>query len=294
MCRMPRALMCGLGALVTAGLTGRANAVEMQPDDFIALPAGLSVFLNYASYSRSARLDTPGGSADAELESYVELPRYAYFFHLGPFVADINLLVPMVDIPEARVGATNIEGTSGIGDPELVSTVWVVNDPSKQEYLGVAGYLSVPVGAYDRDRPINPGTHRWSGTLQVGYWRGLSEHIGLELIADATWYADNNDFGPVPSGRLQQDVTESAQAWIRYTFSPKTYAAVGYYASTGGEQHVNSVGNGTSTQFQQVRCALAQSLTPSVQVYGEVTRDTAREDGFRQDVGVLIRVLKAF
>jgi hypothetical protein len=286
--------MCCLGTLAAAGLARRAGAVEMQPDDFIALPAGVSVFLNYASYSRSSRLDTPRGSVDAKLESYLELPRYAYFFSLGPFVADINLLVPVVEIPSARVGATTIEGASGIGDPEIVSTVWLINDPSKQQYLGVAGYLSVPLGKYERDRAINPGTHRWSGTLQLGYWRGLNDHVGVELVADATWYGDNNDFGQAPSARLEQDVTGSAQAWVRYTFSPQTSAALGYYASTGGAQHVNSVGNGTSTQFQQVRLSLAQSLTPGVQLYGEVTRDTARADGFRQDVGVLIRILKAF
>lgn len=283
-----------VAALCSLALTGKASANEMQPDDFVALPVGTHIFLNYASWSHSDRLNGADQvKTPADVSTFVNVPRYAYFFKVGPFVADINLLVPIIHVDDVRVGSSRLRGVSGVGDPQLVSTVWVVNDPKRREYLGVVGYLSVPLGQYDPKRPLNAGSNRWTESVQLGYWKGLTHKVSVEVVGDVTWYGNNHN-ADASQADLQQATTTSGQVWLRYDLDPKTYLAGGYYAATGGDQRLNGVLTGVATRYQKVRFAAARSLPHGMQIYGEISTDVARTDGFRQDFGALLRLAKAF
>lgn len=288
--------LCGWGmaiGLAANAFAPAALAVEMQPDDFIPAPAGTFLFLDYNYYAKSTELDVGGAKLDADFESYVNLLRAAYYYDLGPFAANVNFILPVVDIPNVNVAGTTIDGERGVGDPILITPVWFVSNKETKQYLSVVGYYFIPLGNYDRDQPINAGTNRWAVTGQIGYWGGITEKLGVELWADGTWYQDNDDF-TAASATLAQDATYTVGAWLRYDFSPKTYAALGYYASMGGAQSVNGVDINTATEFQRIRVAGAHFIAKEWQLYGEVAFDVAREDGFRQDVGTLIRLLKIF
>lgn len=82
--------------------------------------------------------------------------------------------------------------------------------------------------------------------------------------------------------------------WADYAVAPYHILSLGYRQNLGGIQTVDGVANGTKPDEGTIRVAYPQFVAPTWQVYFEVNHDVMVSGGFRQDIGVTLRLMKAF
>jgi hypothetical protein len=85
----------------------------------------------------------------------------------------------------------------------------------------------VPSGSYDHNNALNLGENRWKVDLQTAWVKYFTEKWALDVVGDAIWYGDNNDYGPT-SSRLQQDNSWAAQIMGRYMPAPTLAFGLGF------------------------------------------------------------------
>ncbi|SDI99845.1 Uncharacterized conserved protein [Pseudomonas flavescens] len=289
---LPRLLACAL-------LPGTASAVDVNVGDYTALPAGTTIAAWYQQYSRADRFNAEGGPdsrRDTSLRSNISIVRLIHFMDVGGMTIDPQILLPFGHVYNARVAGNSLGSASGMGDPILGATLWLVNQPqagASGRYFGITPLLTVPWGHYDEHDSLNIGENRYKGDLQLGWVEPLAGRFAMEWYADAVVYGDNDDAGN-GSQTLKQDPTYQLQANLRHDFNPSQRVALGYSASVGGKQYLDGGYLGQKTEVQQVRLEAQQMLGRTLQLSAQLTRDVKVEGGFQEALGVNLRALLLF
>ncbi|MFP6847286.1 MAG: transporter [Pseudomonas sp.] len=277
-------------------LSANALAVDVNAGDYTALPSGTNVAAWYQQFSRSDQFNPDGGqnsSRATSLKSNISILRLIHFTEIAGITVDPQILLPFGHVYNARIGGQSLGSASGLADPILGATFWLINQPDKGasgRYFGVTPLVYLPIGSYDRQNALNLGENRYKLDLQLGWVEPLWGKASMELYGDAVLYGDNDDAG---SGKqtLEQDPTYQLQANLRYDFNTRQRVALGYSASTGGKQFLDGNYLGQKTSVQQVRLEVQQMVAPTVQLSAQLTHDTQVEGGFREDLGVNLRAL---
>lgn len=282
-----------LTVVITIGCNRAAEANDTQPGDFIAAPPGTTLLAFYGLYGTSDGAVIDGKPITGSLDSYVGVPRVVHYFDVGGYTADVNVYLPIGSLQNASLGGARLGDASGVGDLTFVGTFWLVNEPKTTRYLAVVGWLSVPTGNYNPFAPLNMGSNRWSGTIQLGGAYGLMDRWFIEGVTDITLYSDNSNYDGF-HGVMSQDPTITAQAWLTFKATDRVNLSVGYGAYWGGAQALDGVNLGFSSEKQQVRAAVSVFVTPTFQVLGQVNHDFAVRGGFDQGFSSLLRLVQAF
>jgi len=273
----------------------KAHAVDAQPFDFVPAPAGTNLALLYYAYGMSNEyVDSEGNKVqNSSLQSNIAIARYVRYFDLAGMIADINILQPFGGFSDVKIGGAPLTHDHfALGNTTLVFTIWPINNKENEIYFGVANYLNIPTGSYDRNTSVNLGDNRWSFAIQPGFHARVYDKISVDLVADVTFYGDNND--AVPSGgRLTQDPSFTALAWLNYNVTPTTVASIGVSHTYGGEQRLDGMSLGDA-YVTKVRAALSTFVTPTSQILFQVDHDVSVENNFSQDFGAMIRLMKVF
>jgi hypothetical protein len=288
-----------LGALALALGSTKAMAVDVNAGDYTALPAGTNVAAWYQQYSHSDRFNADGGAdstRQTSLKSNISILRLIHFMDIGGITVDPQILLPFGHVYDARIGGQSLGSASGIADPIVGATFWLVNQPSagvSGRYFGITPLLYLPWGSYDRHDAVNLGENRFKGDLQLGWVEPLWGRFSMELYGDAVVYGHNDDAG---SGRqtLKQDPTYQLQGNLRYDFNPTQRVALGYSASAGGKQYLDGDYTGQKTEVQQVRLEFQQMVGQRVQLGAQLTHDVRTVGGFQEDAGINLRALLVF
>lgn len=296
---MHRTLGSRLGALALALSSAKALAVDVNAGDYTALPAGTHIAAWYQQYSQAYRFNPDGGSdstRQTRLKSNISILRLIHFMDIGGITVDPQILLPFGHVYDARIGGQSLGSASGIADPIVGATFWLVNQPGagvSGRYFGITPLLYLPLGHYDRKDALNLGENRFKGDLQLGWVEPLWGRFSLELYGDAVVYGHNDEAG---SGRqtLKQDPTYQVQGNLRYDFNPTQRIALGYSASTGGKRYLDGEYTGQKTENQQVRLEFQQMVSQRVQLSAQLTRDLRTVGGFQEDAGINLRALLVF
>ncbi|CAG9187270.1 transporter [Cupriavidus pinatubonensis] len=290
--RISRALQRAGSAMLLA-LAAPAHAIDVDAGDYTALPAGTNLGLLYYQHVARDRVYAGGSQvAGGSLDSDVGILRYVHFMDIGGFTVDPQFLLPFGKLR----GSDNLSAlgsASGVGDLILAATVWLVNQPEKKQYFGITPFLYVPVGSYDRDKPLNLGENRWKFALQAGYIAPLAEKVTLDLVADVTVFGNNTKFGPA-SATLRQDALAQGQAWLRYHFTDAFDIRGGLSYAFGGETSVNGVSRNDRTNTSKFSIGFAWFPAPSVQVLGTYGQDISVRNGPMENNRFNLRLLKVF
>ncbi|OHC95521.1 MAG: hypothetical protein A2095_03820 [Sphingomonadales bacterium GWF1_63_6] len=292
------ALRTSVAALVAFGFAGAAQAVDVDPGDYTALPEGTNLALLYGIYTDRDQLQVPGvGTLDegTRLKSAIGLARFVHFMKIGPFIVDPQIIIPFGTIYGGKVNGQRLDKSSGIGDIVPFATIWFVNkpDPNHGTYLGFSPIVTFPTGNYKAGKSVNIGGNRMTYDMQVGLIQGLGKGLTLDVYGDVIWYGDNDKYGAARQ-TLSQNTTASLQLWGRAALSPKTSVSLGYAGYWGGKQKVDDLYNGNKTENQQIRVALQTMVSKSIQLEGIAGRMVHVEGGFREAARFQIRVLKIF
>jgi len=271
-----------------------AHAIDIDPGDYTALPAGTNLAMLYYQYATTDRLYAGGERVpvNARLDTNIGIFRYVHFMEVGGYIVDPQILLPFGHV-EAKNDLFPLGSTDGMADPILAATVWLINEPENNHYFGITPFLQVPAGSYDNDRPLNLGENRWSFSLQAGYIRGLTDTLALDLAADITLHGKNSDFG-ADNSTLKQDPLYQLQGYLRHNISPTWDIRGGLSYTYGGETRVD--GQRQNDKYETLSATLGTGyfITPTVQVLANYGQDLSVENGFREDRRVNLRLMKVF
>ena len=148
------------------------------------------------------------------------------------------------DIPNAANTNSN-----GIGDTTLVFALWPYVDRAKEEYLGLATYLTLPTGEYDKNSAVNIGSNVYQTAFQAGYQRKLIDNVNWMSALDVVLASDNKQF--LGNNKLEKDPLYNFQTGLQYVFNPTYSASVGYFYTVGGESTVNSIDQGNINKIHR-------------------------------------------
>ncbi|MFL8991058.1 MULTISPECIES: transporter [Pseudomonas] len=286
--------MFGAG-LAMAMLAGNAQAVDVDAGEYAAaLPAGSNIGLLYLQHAQRRSLYSDGHkvAVKAGLDSDIGILRVANYQQLGDYTVNSQFLLPFGRLEGTRDN-DSLGQTSGVGDLILASTLWLVNDPAKNRYWGIAPYLYVPTGNYDRNDALNLGENRWKLILQTGYVTGLTEKLSLDLTADVTLFGKNDDFSS-QGLTLRQKPQWQAQTYLRYAVTPKLSVHVGASQLWGGETRLDGQDQNDEPDTSKFRVGGSYWLTPAFQALVNYGQDVSVDNGFKEKQRVNLRLLWVF
>ena len=281
-----------IATLVAMLSTGPAHALDVDAGDYTALPAGTNLALLYYQHASRDALYQHGRRADldAGLTSDIGIFRAVHFADVADHRIDVQFLLPFGRL-EGKDDLATMGTAHGMGDLILASAVWLLNSPDTGRYFGITPYLFLPTGNYDRHDALNLGENRWKFVLQAGYITRLSKAVTLDVVADATLFGDNDDFG-ASGATLEQKPLYQFQTFLRYHLSPQWDLRAGLSHAFGGETSVDGVNQDDRTRTTKANVGTAWFATPSVQVVFNFGRDLSVENGLREDNRVNLRLLK--
>ncbi len=291
------ALSAICASLGVACFSATANATELEPYEFVTVPAGTTVFLGYALYGHHDQFKPEGGPKlddGTNLDLKLSIARLAHYFEIGDTLALVEVLQPIGTLDKARIGGQRFKRSSGLGDTILAAALWPINDKERQTYLGVTLYLTVPTGKYDKLEAINLGGNRVVYDPQVALHQGFGDHWSIDLTADMILYGQNKKAGVLGEQTLSQKTSVQAQAFVNYKWPGGLATSIGYQGFRGGKQKLDSIANGQWTEFDEMRFVASKFVTPKFQLLAEVNHQFNVDGGFRQDIGFLLRGLYVF
>ena len=273
----------------------QAAEIATDPGDYTPLPAGVNLGILYGQYATrdAAYADGNKVPAEAGLDTTIGLARFVHYMDIGGIIVDPQIIVPFgkVELTEP-FGPLQPTSESGIGDPIIGATAWVLNNPDDQQWVGLSAFASVPVGQYDENKgPVNIGENRWKGIFQAAYVKHLNSSVVLDLIAEYSVYGDNDDF---LGFKREQEDAQSLQSHLRYLLSKQSHVALSYYHSFGGETTVGGQKQDDRVNTNRWQATYATFVDPTVQLQFQAGQDIDVENGFKEDTRVNLRILKVF
>ncbi|RAN49561.1 hypothetical protein RB25_04055 [Herbaspirillum rubrisubalbicans] len=288
-----RTLLASILAL--AGASANAAEIATDPGDYAALPAGTTLGLLYAQHTeRNANYAngnrTPG---DFKLVTDIGLARLVHFMKLGDYVIDPQIIIPCgkVDL-QTPFGPLNPVSASGVGDPLVGGTLWLLNQQQEQRWLGISAFVSLPAGNYDGSKgPVNIGENRWKGIFQLGYVTALPANFMLDVIGEYAVYGDNTNFLGL---KRQQDASYGLQTHLRYMFSPLTSLALSWYQDFGGATKLNGIAQNDRMNNGRLQIGFSTFVTPTVQLMAQYGQSVKVENGAKESNRFNLRIAKVF
>ena len=272
-----------------------ARALDVDPGDYAAAPPGTSLILGYGQFNWYNSFHTRSGNEihDSELQSQVGILRVVHYVNVFGVTCDPQFFIPFAGLNNAKLGGEHLDSTFGMGDIIIASTCWVVNQPEKQRWVGITPFVFFPTGSYRDKQVLNVGENRYKGVLQVGYVEAFGKW-SVDLIADTTFYGNNDSAGPEGNNTLRQDNSYQAQAWLRRALTDELSLGVGWSGTWGGNQYVAGESNKLSTEAQQLRLITQYFVLPDLQLQAHARTDVWSEGGYRETFGLHLRVMKVF
>ena len=279
---------------LASGVAGAAE-IATDPGDYAALPAGVDLGIVYGQHTERDAYYVSGDKLPGRfrLDTDIALLRWVHFTNIGGFVADPQVIIPFGTVrlktPFGPLGKTT---ASGVGDPLVGGTLWLLNNVEAKRWFGVSAFASVPVGSYDDDKgPVNVGENRWKGIFHAGYVTALPADFMLDVIAEYAVYGENDDFLGL---ERKQDPSYGLQTHLRYMISPTTHVALSYYRDYGGETKLNGVSQDDRMNNGRWLATFATFVAPTVQLQAQYGQATSVENGAKEANRFNLRVVKVF
>jgi hypothetical protein len=262
------------------GFSNTVNAIDVDPLDYVAAPAGVNLAILYAG---SINEHTNLG---ADLDANINIARFVAYREFMGITVDPQILIPF---GKQEIAGGALEA-SGFADPILAATFWFVNDDKNQ--FGITPFLTVPIGSYDNNDSLNLGKNTWEGTIQAGWVHKPTTNLALEVVTDVTFSTDNDDFGPTGE-RLTKDATFQVQLLASYKLSGETTLGVNLSRQWGGDTEVaNVVTDGA--EITKASIYAQHWIAPTLQIQGKYSRDLEVDNVPFETQTFQLRLLKVF
>ncbi|MHB8763117.1 MAG: transporter [Deferrisomatales bacterium] len=287
-------LLSGAALALLVAAPGTSLA-DNDARDYIAAPPGTFLMITYYKHIFGHQMFNDGDvvSKDFNLTQNIAIFRPVYYTKVGPFTIDPQCLIIA---GEAHADGAGLGGAafsaSGLGDPVLLATLWLVDNPEAKTWLGFTPFLTLPIGSYDKDRALNLGANRWALKPELGFVKGLAPGFFLDLTAAYELYGDNDDFGSA-SVTKEQDPLLTLEAHLSYDVTKSFYVAADYFYHWGGETTVAGVDQKDEQSNHAWQGTLGFGLANNYQLLIQYRNDFLVQSGAKTDT-FGVRFLYAF
>lgn len=274
----------------------KAAVNDVLPGDFFPLATGTSTFAAYA-YDRHSTGPYAQGQKklDGELDTQLIALRFGHFFEFSGKPLSLIALLPWARVTIAPSGLTRLLGeeTSGVGDLRLGATQWLVTEREQGRYLAISGMLSLPTGNYERSQVVSIGENRTKLTLSLGWIEPLGNSWVFEMTPELAWYGSNDRY--LGNHTLVQKSTFALTGYLRYRATPNWQFHVGEQINRGGATSLDGVDRGDAPDNPRLMLGMTfVSDDRKHQWIVRAARDTAIENGFKNNSELLLRYLRIF
>ncbi|MET4162721.1 hypothetical protein ABIE61_002582 [Marinobacterium sp. MBR-111] len=278
-------------------LAPASHAAQVATDagDYAPLPAGIDLGILYLQHTTHDELYSSGQEISdlagiEKLKTDIGLVRWIHFIDVGGYILDPQIVIPFGKVTLETTGGT--VSSSGVGDPIAGGTLWLHNDTKTKRAFGITALASLPLGQYDAEKgAVNIGENRWKLITQAAYVTPLTNTLSLDLIAEYTFFGDNDDFGGL---KKEQDDQYGIQAHLSKALSPNTKAVLTYYHDFGGETRLNGVDQDDELDNNRWQASLQHFITPDMQLQFQYGRSIDVENGFAENDRFNFRFVKVF
>ena len=219
-------------------------AIDLQPGE-IKAPAGTfnAAQMSYVYVEKGDKY-THGSktSSTSNIKQNAFLLRLSHAFEINQIPAIVYAASSINHLENRDVPNAANTNSNGIGDTTLVFALWPYVDRAKEEYLGLATYLTLPTGEYDKNSAVNIGSNVYQTAFQAGYQRKLVNNVNWMSALDVVLAGDNNQF--LGNKKLEKDPLYNFQTGLQYVFNPTYSASVGYFYTVGGESTLDGADRG--------------------------------------------------
>jgi hypothetical protein len=292
--------LAALAALATLAFSPFTVAVEVDPGDYTALPAGANAFVVYGQYAKRNALYASGNRVpiDAKLDSSVGILRVLRVVAINDkWTVDPQFLLPFGSL-KAGHDLAALGSASGIGDLILNTAFKYKIDEKSGEVLGISPFLWLPTGKYDASKPLNLGEKRWKFALQAAYTRPVTDRVRWDILGDVQVHGDNDDCraacGSATDVKLKQDALHHWQTHLRYQVAPSLFAAVSFGHVQGGSTTIDGVAQSNKQKTTYARLAAGYFVTPTTQVLTTLGRDLQVDTGLKENIRLNLRLFTIF
>lgn len=263
--------------------------------DYLPAPAGTLLNLVYYFHISGDTANVDGHkAADVDFDEDLFLLREVYYFNLGPFLANAQIIVPFGHA-SLEVGGDD-QSSSGLGDIMLLSTLWLVNQPENDLYLAFSPYLFLPTGEYDNDQTLNMGANRWAFRGEFNLTKGFEvvpDHkLYFEVTTGLDVFSRNDDF--LDGHDMDQDPLFNLESHLSYDLTKTVAASLDYYGHWGGSVDVDGDDvEDSETNSQTLGGTLTWGFAPGWQALAQYRHDVYNENGIEAQT-IQARIFYAF
>ena len=240
-----------LYVITLAMMSNISFAIDLQPGE-IKAPVGTfnAAQMSYVYVEKGDKY-THGSktSSTSNIKQNAFLLRLSHAFEINQIPAIVYAASSINHLENRDVPNAANTNSNGIGDTTLVFALWPYVDRAKEEYLGLATYLTLPTGEYDKNSAVNIGSNVYQTAFQAGYQRKLIDNVNWMSALDVVLAGDNKQF--LGNNKLEKDPLYNFQTGLQYVFNPTYSASVGYFYTVGGESTVNSIDQGNINKIHR-------------------------------------------
>jgi hypothetical protein len=240
-----------LYVIALAMMSNITFAIDLQPGE-IKAPAGTfnAAQMSYVYVEKGDKY-THGSktSSTSNIKQNAFLLRLSHAFEINQIPAIVYAASSINHLENRDVPNAANSNSNGIGDTTLVFALWPYVDRAKEEYLGLATYLTLPTGEYDKNSAVNIGSNVYQTAFQAGYQRKLIDNVNWMSALDVVLAGDNKQF--LGNNKLEKDPLYNFQTGLQYVFNPTYSASVGYFYTVGGESTLNSIDQGNINKIHR-------------------------------------------
>jgi hypothetical protein len=240
-----------LYVITLAMMSNITFAIDLQPGE-IKAPVGTfnAAQMSYVYVEKGDKY-THGSktSSTSNIKQNAFLLRLSHAFEINQIPAIVYAASTINHLENRDIPNAANTNSNGIGDTTLVFALWPYVDRAKEEYLGLATYLTLPTGEYDKNSAVNIGSNVYQTAFQAGYQRKLIDNVNWMSALDVVLAGDNKQF--LGNNKLEKDPLYNFQTGLQYVFNPTYSASVGYFYTVGGESTLNSIDQGNINKIHR-------------------------------------------
>lgn len=269
---------------------------DVFPGDFHALPEGRSTLTSYL-YDREQSGTWLKGRrlGDLQVDSAIYALRYTRYFMLGKWKVAPVLVASAagLELSGASVPGFVDRRRSGMGDPRIGATVWLIDDPANNHFLAINLMTVWPEGRYDGKEIANSGENRRRQALMLGWTKELGKGVIVDLVPEIAWYDRNLEGFPGKSS-VSQERTLSLTTYLRYRITPQWQAFAGAVFNEGGATRVNRNDNDNPVHGRRAMFGAAYRVDNRNLINARLARDVALSSGLKTEHELTLRWVHMF
>ena len=220
-----------------------AFAIDLQPGE-IKAPIGsfYAAQISYLYVDKGDKYSHGNKTSDtSNINQNAVLLRLGHAFEINQIPAYVYAQTSFNHMENKNLSTNNLPipdtNSNGIGDTTIAFALWPYANREKDEYFGIAGYVLLPTGDYDKNRAINSGLNIYQTAFQAGYQRKLSDNINWMTAIDTVISGNNNQY--LVNNKLEKDPLYNFQTGFQYVLNPTYSISLGYFYTVGGESTLN-------------------------------------------------------